>query len=129
MKFLFLFASLLTSLYLCQSLAFDQSYDPAVPDKRALMVQGQVLSLRIIPADKTAKIFVMGKKVLEAKPKLLQVTAFDKNNHEELHLTQQEDHYTVTNPQHLEKPYKLKIRAQYNKSEEKFEVEVPSKMP
>ena len=102
--------------------------DMAAPDKRALMAQGQLMSVKVVPADKSAKLYILGKKAAESKPsirpKLLQVTAFNKDEEEELHLTPEGEYYTVSNPK-LKRPYSLRVRAKVEEKEEKFEIKVP----
>lgn len=106
----------------------ENAQDLAAPDKRALMAQGQLVSVRVVPAEKSAKLYVVGKKVAQTKPKVLQVTAFNKDQEEELHMTPQGEYYTVNNPK-LKKPYSLRVRTQLDKDEEKFEIKVPQSSP
>lgn len=106
--------------------------DPAAPDKRALMAQGQLMSVQVVPMDKTAKLYLLGNKMGESKtvskPKLLQVVAFNQNQEEELLLTPEGHYYSINHPK-LSKPYSLRVRAQLNQKEEKFEINVPNTMP
>lgn len=131
MKFLFtlLFIFTLTILSVSFGALDESATDLAAPDKRALMAQGQIMSVRVVPADKSAKLFVLGKKALDykagLKPKVLQVTAFNSGEEEELHLTPEGDYYTINNPQ-IKKPYSLRVRTQLDKQEEKFEIKVPT---
>lgn len=104
------------------------------PDYRPLMIQGQIASIRIVPGDKSMKLFVLGKKTLEAKPtsdlrpEILKVTAFSGNNQEELRLTPEGDYYTVTKPK-LQNPYSLRIETRLQEQMEKLEVKIPNKKP
>lgn len=122
-----LFIFLLTVVSLSWGLD-NTAQDLAAPDKRALMAQGQLMSVRVVPADKTAKLYILGKKVVQTgpkiRPRILQVTAFNQDQEEELHLTPEGDYYTVSNPK-LSKPYSLRVRAQLAHEEEKFEISVP----
>lgn len=104
------------------------------PDYRPLMIQGQIASVRVVPGDKSLKLFILGKKALEAKskselrPEILKVTAFSDNNQEELKLTPEGDYYTVTPPK-WQNPYSLRIETRLQEQMEKLEVKIPAKKP
>jgi hypothetical protein len=104
------------------------------PDYRPLMIQGQIASIRIVPGEKSLKLFVLGKKALEAKPKsdfrpeVLRVTAFTKESQEELKLSPSGDYYTVTPPQWKD-PYSLRIETKIDQQLEKLEIKIPRSQP
>lgn len=130
MKILFtlLFIFTLTLLSVSFGALDESATDLAARDKRALMAQGQLMSVQVVPAEKSAKLYVLGKKTLETKPaikpQILQVTAFNAGEEEELPVKPEGDYYTVKNPK-IKQPYSLRVRTQLDKQVEKFEIKVP----
>lgn len=117
------------------SIAQNMGASPTTgPDYRPLMIQGQLTSIRIVPGDKSMKLFVLGKKAVDIKPptefrpEIIKVTAFSKDSQEDLKLTPEGEYYTVTPPK-WQNPYSLRIETKLNEQLEKLEVKLPARKP
>lgn len=90
--------------------------------------QGKLIIVRIIPGDKTAKLFLLGKKTAEVnlkkEAKLLSVFLNSSGSTEELRVNNRGDYYEVNNLPRSTIPYVLSIRANVNGETENIKVQV-----
>lgn len=106
MKYFFLICTLFISIE--STAQIDQS------QASTLIGHGEMVTLRFVMGQKNAKLYVVGKEAakidLEKDAKILQITAFDKeNSSEELHFEPGHGYYTVTKPPKAYQKYSLQI--------------------
>lgn len=89
--------------------------------------EGRILMFQVVPNDKTAKLFVLGKKQVQwnfNNTKILSITAFDKEKSEILQFRQDGSSYTITNWPSWKKDFELNISAEYEKQKEDVKVQI-----
>lgn len=95
--------------------------------------QGNLVSVRIVPKDRTAKIFLVGHKAAEVnlkdEAKVLSVTLLKKNQKEVLQLDKQGDYYEVKGLPAGRQPYDLMIQTEVRGQAEHLKVEVHPQKP
>lgn len=95
--------------------------------------QGNLITLRVVPKDRTAKIFIVGHKAAEMNLKdetqILSVSLLKKNRKEILQIDRQGDFYEVRGLPGSEKPYELMIEATVKGQMEEIKVNIPKQKP
>lgn len=89
--------------------------------------EGKMLIFQIVPQDKTAKLFVLGKKQAELNfkdTKILKITAFNKEKTEILQFKDDGSTYTITNWPSWKNDFELNISAQYQKQKEDVKLQI-----
>ena len=88
--------------------------------------EGQLISLRLIPGDKTAKLYLVGKKTAELSmqknPKLVSVMSSFRGKNEELAFTNEGDAYVIS--PFPSNPSVLKIKAEIGEKQETIKLKV-----
>jgi hypothetical protein len=95
--------------------------------------QGNLVTIRVVPKDRSAKIFIVGHKAAEMNFKddaqILSVSVLKKNRKETLQLNRQGDFYEVQGLPEGEKPYQLMIKAAVKGQTEEVKVNIPTQKP
>ena len=93
--------------------------------------EGRLLTVKLVPGDKTAKLFFVGKKVADLNfqkdHKLLSVTAIGSNKKEILKFTGTGDSYEVSELPKWKAPYELTLKSELNGQFEELKVKIKSK--
>ena len=93
---------------------------------------GKLLSLRIVPGDRTAKIYIVGTKMAEVDlkkdAKILSVHLND-SKPETLHVNDRGDYYEVRGVPREGQPYKLSIKTRIRGQSEEVPVIIQPKVP
>lgn len=111
------------SLYL-----FAQEHDPSgrIPQYFA---EGAAVALRVVPQDKTARVYLMGRKAVDMdfkkKSKVLSVTLNSKNPGE-LRINQKGEYYEIEGLPNSKDPYELSIRTETQGQLEDIKVKINS---
>jgi hypothetical protein len=95
--------------------------------------QGSFVTLRVVPKDRTAKIFVVGHKAAELdfknEAQILSVSLVNNRKKEVLNLNKQGDYYEVKGLPPKNEPYQLMIQTQAKGKMEELKVDIPSQKP
>lgn len=99
------------------------------PGDSEYTAQSRLLIVRVVPGDKTAKLYLAGKKAgeldLKKESRVLSITAFGAKKTEELVFKGEGEFYEIQNLPSWREPYELSIRAETRGIQE--EVKVPIK--
>lgn len=92
--------------------------------------KGQLATIRVVPGNKTAQIFLVGKEAvsmdLKNEPKIISVTLLQKQKRRQLELNQEGEAYVVKNlPGKGTEPFELLIQTQLRTQKEEVKVKVP----
>ncbi len=103
-------------------------------DMEEYKAESRFLILRIVPGDKSAKLYLAGKKSaelsLQKDTQLLSVTAFDDSKKTEtLKFSGEGDQYIIENLPQWKKPYQIKVKAQVKGLPEELHVKVGNQKP
>lgn len=111
--------------------AQTQSLDNARYPYGQYTAEGRLLTVKLVPGDKTAKLFFVGKKVADLNfqkdHKLLSVIARNSNKKEILKFTGTGDSYEVSELPKWKTPYELTLKSELNGQFEELKVKVKSK--
>jgi hypothetical protein len=92
--------------------------------------QGNLVTLRVIPKDRAAKIYLIGHKAAEAdfrkNAKILKVSLIDHDKREELKIDKQGDYYEIKGLPSRAQPYRLNIQTKVQGQIEDFDFQIPS---
>lgn len=93
--------------------------------------EGRLLMVRVVPGDKTAKLFFVGKKAAEIDfkkdHKVLSITAFSDGKSEELRFKSTGDSYEVYGTPN--KPYDLNVKSEVKGNVETIKVNISPAKP
>lgn len=111
-------------------LAFAQKPPPNDPN---YMAQGHLLVLRVVPGDKTLKLFFAGKKAGEVDLKkdhmILSVTATGGKKQESLKFKESGEAYEVVDAPAWNEPYDLSVKSRVKGKFEELKVKIPAPKP
>lgn len=103
------------------------------PDDPNYMAQGQLLTLRIVPGDKSVKLFFAGKKAGELNLKkdhlVLSVTATGEKKQEILKFKESGEAYEVLDLPAWNEPYDLSVKSRVKGQVEELKVKMPATKP
>ncbi|MBV2167840.1 MAG: hypothetical protein KUL82_03950 [Bdellovibrio sp.] len=121
---------LVAALTFSSTLAFSQ--EPPRPGDPQFGAEGRLVILKVVPGDRTAKLFFVGKKAAEIDftkdHKLLSVTAFKDGQTETLKFRNNGDSYEVLDMPGWKGPYSLGVKSEIKGKVEEFKVKIqPSK--
>lgn len=122
----FLFFTMVSAQPAPQFNAEPSTVGPA-PQFGSSRAEGKMLIFQIVPQDKTAKLFVLGKKQAELNfkdAKILKITAFNKEKTEILQFKDDGSTYTITNWPSWKNDFELNISAQYQKQKEDVKLQI-----
>jgi len=92
--------------------------------------EGRLLIFKIVPGDKTAKLFVVGKKVgeldLKKDHKLVYINATRNGKTEPLFFKQNGEAYEILNLPHSSEPYDLSIQSEVKGHPETIKIKMPA---
>lgn len=121
----------LLTLTLKASVVFSQ--EPPRPGDPQIGAEGRLVVLKIVPGDKSLKLFFAGTKTAELdfnkNHKLLSVTAFKDGQKETLHFTNRGDSYEVTELPKMKVPYSLGVKSEVRGKVEELKVEIKNHKP
>lgn len=125
-KFRFIFFLLLLPM----GLAFAQ--EPSSPGTPQFGAEGRLVILKVVPGDRTAKLFFIGKKAVtldfQKDHKLLSVTALKDGQKETLKFRNNGESYEVLNMPAWRDPYSLDVKSEVRGKVEELNVKiVPTK--
>lgn len=124
MKFLI---SIVSSILFISITAHSQEPTPGSLEYSA---EGRMLVLKVVPGDKSAKLFFFGKKSAELDfnkdHKLLSVTATSAGKTETLTFKKNPDSYEVLNLPQRYKPYELKVKSEVRGKIEDLKIQIPN---
>lgn len=125
-KFRFIFFLLLIPM----GLAFAQ--EPLSPGTPQFGAEGRLVILKVVPGDRTAKLFFIGKKAVtldfQKDHKLLSVTALKDGQKETLKFRNNGESYEVLNMPAWRDPYSLDVKSEVRGKVEELNVKiVPTK--
>jgi len=108
------------------------SQEPPRPGDPQFGAEGRLVILKVVPGDRTAKLFFVGKKAAEIDfnkdHKLLSVTAFKNGQTETLKFKNNGDSYEVLNMPGWSEPYSLGVKSEIKGKVEELKVKIqPSK--
>lgn len=122
---------IILSVLLLSVISWSEERDPGARIPQ-YVAEGQLISLRIVPGDRTAKIFLIGQKRAEvdlrSDAKILSVFLEEKPN-EVLMISDKGRYYEVQGVPSAGKPYQLSIRAKVGKQTEDLHVRVNPTKP
>lgn len=110
---------LLVAAILSQTLQAQPSRDENFRDPR--MKEGQMLSVRLVPAGKQIKVYLVGKEMIDIRKTDVGLQAFVRVSKDEMKavgVQKGTDHFLITNPEDMSSELKLKI--DYKGSSEDF---------
>ncbi|WP_415063198.1 hypothetical protein [Bdellovibrio sp.] len=121
---------LVAALTFSSTLAFSQ--EPPRPGDPQFGAEGRLVILKVVPGDRTAKLFFVGKKAAEIDftkdHKLLSVTAFKDGQTETLKFKNNGDSYEVLDMPGWKGPYSLGVKSEIKGKVEELKVKIqPSK--
>jgi hypothetical protein len=103
------------------------------PDDPNYMAQGRLLILRVVPGDKSVKLFFAGTKAAELDLKkdhtLLSVTASGKKKSEILKFKETGEAYEVSTLPTWKEPYELSVKSSIRGQVEELKVKMPATKP
>lgn len=103
------------------------------PDDPNYMAQGRMLILRVVPGDKSLKLFFLGKKAGELDMKkdhlVLSITATGNKKQEVLKFKESGEAYEVSELPKWNEPYDLSVKSQVKGTVEELKVKIPAKKP
>jgi hypothetical protein len=115
------------------SISFFAFAQKPPPDDPNYMAQGRLLVLRVVPGDKSVKLFFAGKKAGELDLKkdhlVLSVTATGEKKQESLKFKESGEAYEVLNLPAWNEPYDLSVKSQIKGKIEELKVKMPAKKP
>lgn len=131
MKALMLLATALWMMPMVGSAQEPIPGDPNYPMAK-YEAEGRLLVLKVVPGNKSAKLFFVGKKAaeldLKAGHKLLSVTAMGEGQKEELKFRNTGDSYEVTNFPEWPKAFELRVKSEIKGQIEEHKLKIqPSK--
>ena len=107
--------------------------DPIQNDHPEFLGQGKLVILRIIPGDKTAKLFIVGRKAaeldLKKEAQILSVFLNSSNSQEELRVNNRGEFYEVSGMPNRTSPYVLSVKTKVNDHIEDIKINIKTKMP
>lgn len=116
---------------LLSGVAFAQ--EPPRPGDPQFGGEGRMIIVRVVPGDKTAKLFFLGKKQAEIDftkdHRLLSVTALSGGKSEMLQFKNTGDSYEVLNVPTGKGPYELDVKSEIKGKVEDIKVKIRPKMP
>lgn len=128
-KMLVVVSLVLNTLYAPQAFATER--DPSAPLSQ-YSAEGNILIFHVVPGDKTAKIFFVGKKMMEVDfkkdAKILSVF-LNESDGETLQVSPRGDYYEVKGVPRLGQPYRLSIKAEVKGKPEEVKVNISPKKP
>lgn len=106
--------------------------EPLPPGAPQFGAEGRLLILKVVPGDRTAKLFFIGKKAVtldfQKDHKLLSVTAFNDGQKETLKFRSSGESYEVLNMPAWKEPYSLDVKSEVRGKVEELNVKiVPTK--
>ncbi|MGZ3786754.1 MAG: hypothetical protein ACXVC3_19605 [Bdellovibrio sp.] len=105
--------------------------EPPRPGDPQFGGEGRLIILRVVPADKTAKLYFVGKKAAEIDfnkdHKLLSVTALSGGKSETLQFKNTGDAYEVLNVPSEKGPYELSVKSEVKGKIEDIKVKIQTK--
>lgn len=111
--------------------AFSQ--EPPRPGDPQFGGEGRMVILRVVPGDKSAKLYFIGKKAAEINfnkdLKLLSVTALSGGKTETLQFKNTGDSYEVLNTPSEKGPYELNVKSEVRGKVEEIKVKIQPKKP
>lgn len=118
-------------LMLLSGASFAQ--EPPRPGDPQFGGEGRMIILRVVPGDKTAKLYFMGKKSAEINfnkdHKLLSVTALSEGKRETLQFKSTGDSYEVLNVPSEKGAYELNVKSEVRGKIEDIKVKIQTKKP
>ncbi len=89
---------------------------------------GRLLTIRIVPADRTAKLYVVGKKAAQIEIgkdyQVIEITALNKKQNETLEFRRDGEAYVISNLPKWNEPYDLKVRAETRGQKDEVKVRI-----
>lgn len=93
--------------------------------------QGSLITLRVVPKDRTAKIFIVGHKAaaieLQKDAQVTRVLLVDNEKKETLSLNDQGDYYEVSGLPDHGQPYQLMVQTRVKGKIEEVKIDIPSR--
>ncbi|MGZ3743089.1 MAG: hypothetical protein ACXWRE_05640 [Pseudobdellovibrionaceae bacterium] len=118
------------SLISTASFAFAQKPPPYDPN---YMAQGRLLTLRVVPGDRSAKLYFAGTKAGELDMKkdhiVLSVTAMEGKKRETLKFKENGEAYEVVDLPPWNEPYELSVKSRIKGKIEELKVKMPPTKP
>jgi hypothetical protein len=105
------------------------------PDRPEYLATGRLLTVRVVPMDRTAKLFFAGHKAadldLKREHKLLEITALNPTGRqsETLKFNQQGDAYVIQNLPKWKEPFQLNLKSEARGEIEEIKVQIKPKKP
>lgn len=107
--------------------------DPTRPGDPQFGGEGRMIILRVVPGDKTAKLYFLGKKAAEIDfnkdHKLLSVTAFSEGKRETLQFKNNGDSYEVMDVPSEKGSYELDVKSEVRGKVEDIKVKIQTVKP
>lgn len=107
--------------------------DPARPGDPQFGGEGRMIILRVVPGDKSAKLYFLGKKAAEIDfnkdHKLLSVTAFSEGKRETLQFKNNGDSYEVMDVPSEKGSYELDVKSEVRGKVEDIKVKIQTVKP
>ncbi|KHD88378.1 MAG: hypothetical protein OM95_09590 [Bdellovibrio sp. ArHS] len=129
MKHLKLIVIVVTALFSSLTLA----QEPPRPGDPQFGAEGRLLILKVVPGDRTAKLFFVGKKAAELDfnkdHKLLSVTALKNGQTETLQFKNNGDSYEVFGLPGGKEPYSLGVKSEVKGKVEELKVKIQPAKP
>ncbi|MGZ3768856.1 MAG: hypothetical protein ACXVCP_05125 [Bdellovibrio sp.] len=121
------------SLTVLLSLVKAFAQEPSRPGDPQFGGEGRLVILRVVPGDKTAKLYFIGKKAAEfdfnKDHKLLSVTALSNGKSETLQFRNKGDSYEVLNVPSEKGAYELNVKSEIKGKVEDIKVKVQTPKP
>ena len=132
--FLFTFLEFLFALQLAASQLSDYPNDPSEnPLKPEYQSVSRSVVLRVVPGDKTAKLFVAGHKTatadLSKQPVVVSVTAWNQGESEILDFRRDGDGYLITELPKWREPYDINVKLESRGNLEEMKVRIGDQAP
>lgn len=118
-----------TVLFLFSSSSMAQPSMGERPDNPEYMSTGKLVTIRVVPGDRTAKLYVVGKKAAELNVQkdhqILEITALSPQKKTEiLQFQRNGDAYEISNMPSWKEPYDLNVKAETRGQKEEVRVRI-----
>lgn len=103
------------------------------PDRPEYLAQSRLLTLRVVPGDKNAKLYFAGQKVAgmdwRKDHQVLEITALTSKKTETLQFNREGDAYVIPQLPNWNEPYDLVVKSQTKGQVENIHVKIKNKKP